>query len=163
MAGSRPAFADPSDLAEWLGDDITSNSGESKRADRLLHAASNLVRRQARRTWLTDDGQLETGLPDELADITLACAARYYVNPDAETQWSTQIDDGMDGGGRKVDESGMYLTASEKATLADIVSDESPVVAGIGTIRTTRGEKANCDMDHEWFDGHPYLDATVTG
>ena len=163
MAGSRPAFADPSDLAEWLGDEIAENSGEWKRADRLLHAASNLVRRQARRTWLDASGNLEDDLPDELADITLAAAARYYVNPDAETQWSSQVDDAMDGGGRKVDESGMYLTASEKATLADIISDESPVVAGIGTIRTTRGEKANRDMEREWFDGHPYLDATVTG
>jgi hypothetical protein len=158
----RPPFADADDLAELLGEDIEQDSADWKRAKRILRSASNLVRRQTRNDWLDADGALITPLPEDLADITLACAYRYYTNPDAETQWSRQIDDGMDGGGRKVDESGLYLTDSEKATLANLVSDASPVIAGLGTIRTTRGEAACSDMDSEWSESRPTLWAQVT-
>lgn len=79
-----------------------------------LRAASNLVRTQTGRDWLNDDGTLDNPLPEQLVDVTVACAARFYLNPNAETQWSRQIDDAMDGGSRKVDEPGMSLTASEK-------------------------------------------------
>lgn len=99
----------------------------------------NLVRTQTGRDWLNDDGTLDNPLPEQLVDVTVACAARFYLNPNAETQWSRQIDDAMDGGSRKVDEPGMSLTASEKATLAKLMADASPLIAGVGVISTTRG------------------------
>ena len=110
----KPPFAEPDALAEWIGEGIDATSADWKRARRVLRAASNLVRTQTGRDWLNDDGTLDNPLPEQLVDVTVACAARFYLNPNAETQWSRQIDDAMDGGSRKVDEPGMSLTASEK-------------------------------------------------
>ena len=94
--------------------------------------------------------------------MAAACAARFYLNPNAETQWSRQIDDAMDGGSRKVDEPGMSLTASEKATLAKLMADASPLIAGVGVISTTRGEHASQDMSPYWSedDGGPRIPGT---
>ena len=162
---ARPAFAEPEDLAEWLGENIPADKEDAdrKRAQRCLRAASNLIRSQTGRDWTGEDGKLPDDLPEELQDVCLACAGRMYTNPNAETQWSLQADDGMDGGSRKVEESGLYLTASEKATLSRLTARQSPVIAGIGVIGTTRGEAASSDMGHEWFDDDPFLMARITG
>lgn len=162
----KPPFAEPDALAEWIGEVIDATSADWKRARRVLRAASNLVRTQTGRDWLNDDGTLDNPLPEQLVDVTVACAARFYLNPNAETQWSRQIDDAMDGGSRKVDEPGMSLTASEKATLAKLMADASPLIAGVGVISTTRGEHASQDMSPYWSedDGRPgFLHARLTG
>jgi hypothetical protein len=157
----RPAFADVADLADWLGDEI--QDADAGRATRCLQAASNLIRVQTGRDWLDDAGGLAHPLPEELQDVCLACAGRIYVNPNAETQWSLQADDGMDGGSRKVEESGLYLTATEKATLSKLMAKQSPTVAGLGVIGTERGETASEDMGPQWFDAGTFLSARLTG
>ncbi|MBT1171277.1 phage head-tail connector protein [Bifidobacterium sp. SO4] len=166
MAKSRlPAFAEVADLAEWLGEDITDDK-DVKRAQRCLRAASNRIRRYTKRTWVDEANQLITPLPEDIEDVCLACAGRFYENPNGETQWSRQIDDAMDGGSRKVDEPGLYLTASEMQTLDDLVADQSPLIAGLGVISTTRNELPSLDMSPYWFedDDYPgYLNVRVTG
>ncbi|MDY4677592.1 MAG: hypothetical protein SO360_01830 [Bifidobacterium tsurumiense] len=162
MSGVRPAFAEPEALAEWLGEPIESGSDDFKRASRCLRAASNLIRSHMRDSWLDADGNLREDVPEELADVTLACAGRFFTNPTAETQWSRQIDDSMDGGSRKVDEAGLFLTESEKRTLDQLIADRRTTVAGIGVIGTERGEAASLDMGSEWFDDNPFLFARLT-
>ncbi|RSX53943.1 hypothetical protein D2E25_0249 [Bifidobacterium goeldii] len=159
-----PSFADTDALAEWLGEDITDDK-DVKRAKRCLRAASNRIRRYTKRTWVDENNELINPLPEDLEDVCLACAGRFYQNPDGETSWSRQIDDGMDGGSRKVDEAGLYLTASEMQTLDDLVADQSPLVGGLGVISTTRNELPSTDMNPSWFEDpcHGYLEARVTG
>lgn len=147
-----PAFAEVTDLAEWLGENIPEKSADWKRAERCLRAASNRIRRYTKRSWVDESNNLVDSLPEDIEDVTLACAGRFYSNPEGETSWSRQIDDGMDGGSRKVDEAGLYLTASEMQTLDDLIADQSPLIGGLGVISTTRDEHASLDMLPGWFD-----------
>ena len=149
-------FADPDALGEWLGEDL-SDEKDRKRAERCLRAASTLIRRYTKRDWAQEPR------PDDLEDVCLAAAGRFWANPDGQTQWTRQIDDAMDGGSRKVDEAGVYLTASERRILDGLVADESPLVGGLGVIGTTRGEAASPDMARWWFDDATCLQATVGG
>ena len=144
-------FASVSDLAEWLGEDIQPDSTDWKRAERILAYASNKIRSYTGRVWNNTDGTLPDDLPPILADITVSCASRYYLNPTGETQWSKQIDDAMDGGSRKVDESGLYLTASEKDELDRLVTDTSKVIGGITTVGSYRGDAGSPDADDVWY------------
>lgn len=153
----RPAFAKPEALAEWLGEPIQEEA-DTKRAGRVLRAASNLVRAYCSRNWLDEDGNLTDDVPEEVVDVTLSCAARYYVNPNAETQWTKQIDDMMDGGGRKVESSGLYLTESERLQLDVVKKRASNTVGGVGSVATTRGDALGYEDPHGRF-----LCATVTG
>lgn len=153
MTGSLPPFASVSDLAEWLGEPIDEEN-DQRRAGRILRAASNLVRSYTRRKWVDEDGTGMADLPEELADVTLSCAARYYTNPNAETQWTSQIDDVMDGGGRKVESSGIYLTESEQRMLDTVREQSSTVVAGaVAPIATTRGDAYGYESEGRfpWF------------
>lgn len=166
MANPIPSFAEPSDLADWLGETIEKDSPDFKRAQRCLRMASSLIRRQTGRDWLEPDttpATLAADVPDDLGDIACAAAGRFYSNPDSEISWNSQIDDGLDGGRRKVDETGVYLTASEKDTLLSLVAQESETIGGIGVIGTTRGEAASSDMRRKWFDDDDFLFMRVTG
>ncbi|WP_051198745.1 hypothetical protein [Bifidobacterium sp. AGR2158] len=151
---SIEAFATPDELGEWLGEPIT-DEHDVKRAARILRAASNLIRRYTACSWAGDEVPAD-GLPEELNDVALSCAARYYVNPNGETQWTRQIDDAMDGGSRKVEQSGLYLTADEKSILDSVRPPSDSVIAGVGTVHTTRG-----DFDGYEGDGFPWW--TLTG
>lgn len=159
-----PMFANVSALSTWLGEDI-SEPKDVGRAERCLRAASNRIRRYTRRTWVDEGNRLIDPLPEDLEDVCLACAGRFYTNPDGETQWSRQIDDAMDGGSRKVDEAGIYLTASEMRTLDDLVADQSPLIGGIGVIGVTRNELPSTDLNPRWNDDDSsgFLHAVVTG
>ena len=97
---AREPFATVSQLAEWLGEDIDEKSADGKRAAMALRFASNRIRAYTRREWSGPD------LPEDLQDVCITCAGRLWSNPNAETQWTRQIDDAMDGGSRKVDEAG---------------------------------------------------------
>lgn len=146
-------FATVDELAEWLGEPIDEDT-DQRRAERVLRAASNLVRSYTRQQWTDEHGDLRDGLPEALADVTLSCAARYYVNPNAETQWTSQIDDAMDGGGRKVESSGIYLTESEQRMLDGVREQASGVVAkSVASIATTRGDADGYTRDGGvlWF------------
>lgn len=149
MTALQP-FADVDALAEWLGEPVD-DEADRRRAARVLRAASNLVRSYTRHRWA--DVAVED-VPEELADVTLSCAARYFVNPNAETQWTSQIDDAMDGGGRKVESSGLYLTADEQRMLDTIRERSSEVVAGaVASVATTRDDACGYSGEerYPWF------------
>lgn len=119
------------ELADWIGEPIATESAEFKRAQMCLRIASALVRRESGQTWLADGGVLQDPVPEDAVMVTLYCAGRVYDNREAQTRGS--IDD-YDGSW-KVDESGAYLTASEKRMLARF---KSSGMGGIGSIATTR-------------------------
>lgn len=160
--GTRTPFATVAELAEWIGEDIDETSADGKRAAIALRLASNRIRAYTRQEWPDAAGSVL----EDLQDVCITCAGRLYTNPNAETQWTRQIDDAMDGGSRKVDEAGAYLTASEKETLDRLVADQSPVIAGLGVLNTGRGEQEPTDLRRAWDDdgdGTPILWAKVTG
>jgi hypothetical protein len=120
------------ELADWLGEAIPADSTEGKRATMCLRAASALVRKESGRTWL-EGGELVDDLPDDVRMVTLYCASRIFDNRNAQTRGG--LDDYQEGW--KVDESGAYLTASERRQLAPF---RESTAGGIGSVATTRGE-----------------------
>lgn len=118
------------ELSDWIGEPIPANSAEAKRAALCLRAASALVRKESGRTWLQDN-ELVADLPDEVRMVTLYAASRVYDNRNAQTQGG--IDDWQEGW--KVDESGAYLTASERRQLS---AYRSTGLGGLATVATTR-------------------------
>lgn len=129
-----PAFAEVSNLADWLGEQIT-EPGDVTRAQGVLRLASALVRRGTKKPWTDENGHLLPDLPDDLQLVTLAAAARGYTNPEANTLEG--VDDGQVQ--RKVEESGVYLTKSEQG-LCDALRGATH--SGLSTVSTTRGESA---------------------
>lgn len=134
------------DLADWLGETIVS---DDKRAGWALRAASALVRQETGKSWLDDDGTLVDPLPDDVAVVTLACAARGYVNPRGVTDASEAVDDYNHREQVRVDEAGFFLTESEKQILGALTGATS----SIGTISTERGDlcPVPCDDEDEWL------------
>ena len=131
---AEPAtLATVTELADWLGETIDITTAEGKRAVMCLRAASALVRKESGRTWLTDTGVLVDPLPEDVRMVTLYCASRVFDNRNAQTRGG--VDDYNEAW--KVDESGAYLTASEKRLLS---SFKTPSAGGLGTVSTTRGE-----------------------
>lgn len=129
-----PAFADVDDLIEWLGEPIT-EPGDVSRAQGALRMASALVRNATKKRWVDETSTLLTDLSDDLALVTLASAGRAYNNPEGNTLEG--VDDGQVQ--RKVDEAGVYLTASEQ-TLCEAL--RAAAHRGLATVSTTRGETA---------------------
>lgn len=120
------------DLADWIGETIVDSSVEGRRAAMCLRLASALVRSESGRTWLADTGQLEE-VPEAAKMVTLYCASRVYDNRNAQIQGG--LDDYNEGW--KVEESGAYLTASERRMLAPLRASTS---GGLGVVSTTRRE-----------------------
>jgi hypothetical protein len=83
---------------------------------------------------LQENGDLVSDLPDEVRMVTLYSASRVYDNRNAQTQGS--VDDWQEGW--KVEESGAYLTASERRQLA---SYRSSGMGGLSTVSTTRATR----------------------
>lgn len=125
------ALAEVTDLADWIGEPIEPSSAEGKRAALCLRLASALVRKEAGRTWVKEDGTLDDP-PEEAHMVTLYCASRVFDNREAQTRGG--IDDFQEGW--KVDEAGAYLTVSEKRMLAPFRGGGH---GGLGTVATTRG------------------------
>jgi hypothetical protein len=121
------------ELADWIGEPIAADSADGKRAVMCLRLASALVRHESGRTWLDDDGQLVTPVPEQAAMVTLYCASRVYDNREAQIQGG--LDDSQ--AGWKVEESGAYLTSTEKRMLSQF---KASARTGLGTVSTTRGE-----------------------
>lgn len=140
-----PPLADVNDLSIWIGESI-STASEIDRANLALRFASALVRKEARRTWVDEAGDLEA-VPDDVQLVTLASAARGFTNPDGI------IDESLDDWrGRRLDEAaGFALTEAEKALLADYRGASR---GGIGTIATTRGDIGAPD-DLRWIINGP--------
>lgn len=139
----KPSLATVADLAEWLGESIDANTPDGKRAATQLAMASSLVRRETGRTWLDDSGAALDDVPDDVALVTLACAARGYTNPRGLTDVSEALDDYNRREQTKVEESGLYLTASEIALLAPFAGVAHQ---GLTTVTTTRGESGHRDL-----------------
>lgn len=125
-----PPLASVTNLSDWIGEPIAEEE-DRKRAEGVLRLASALVRAFVGTRWYTDTGDL-TDVPEGVADVTLAVAARGYTNPEG---WTGERQDDWGGSGRKVEEAGLYLTASEKV----ILDEHRPAkVSGLGVVATTR-------------------------
>lgn len=125
-----PPLATVVNLSDWIGEPIAEEE-DRKRAEGVLRLASALVRAFVGTRWLTDAGALDE-VPEDVADVALAVAARGYTNPEG---WTGERQDDWGGSGRKVEEAGLYLTASEKV----ILDEHRPAkVSGLGIVATTR-------------------------
>ena len=133
MAVTPAPLAGVTELADWIGEPIDAESADGKRALMCLRLASALVRQESGRTWLEDDGQLVTPVPEQAVMVTVYCASRVFDNREAQIQGG--LDDSQ--AGWKVEESGAYLTATEKRMLAGF---RAAGRTGLGTVATTRGE-----------------------
>lgn len=132
MAAPAP-LAGVTDLADWIGEAIPDDSPDFKRAEWCIRVASALVRSESGRTWLGAEGALVDPVPENAVMVTIYCAGRIYDNREAQTRGG--IDDYTESW--KVDESGAYLTASEKRMLSGLKPSGR---RGIGTIATTRDD-----------------------
>lgn len=130
-----PLLAGVSELAEWIGEAIPEDTVDGKRAALCLRVASALVRAESGQTWVDDTGELVDPLPEDIHMVTLYCAGRVFDNRNAQTRGS--VDDYSESW--KVDESGAYLTATEKRLLAPFKATR---FGGLSTVSTTRGEPA---------------------
>jgi hypothetical protein len=125
-------LAGVTELADWLGEAIPSESTEFKRAELCLRIASALVRKESGQTWLGAGGALVATVPEDAVMVTLYCASRVFDNRNAQTRGG--LDDYSESW--KVDESGAYLTASEKRMLSGL---RGSGFGGLGSVATTRG------------------------
>ena len=124
-------LASVTELADWLGEPIEAASVDAKRAGMVLNYASVLVREHTGQEW-ADDSLPAGGLPEKVRMVTLQVAARGYSNPDS---WGNERLDDWGGGGRPIEELGMYLTATEKAILAGFRPSQA---RGLGIVRLSR-------------------------
>lgn len=115
------ALATVADLAAYIGESI-SDEVEQKQAEALLAQASSLVRSEARQpTWgFNHEGKV----PEAAFWVTLSCAARGYTNFEGFEYES--VDDWR-AGGRKVEEAGLFLTATERRTLQELRPARGPL------------------------------------
>jgi len=143
-----PPFAKVEDLADWLAVPIDESSADYKRAKGALRMASALVRSETGKQWVDDDNKLVDPLPEQLELVTLQAAGRGYMNPLSQTSDNESIDDYITGGRYLVEESGIYLTGSERSML---VSLSGRAFGGIGTISRTRGESAPLGMTDDGY------------
>ena len=103
------------DLADWLGEPLPADSTEFVRAGQVLSYASMLVRDETRQSFADSAGNLAS-VPEKARMVTLQVAARGFTNPES---WGNERVDDWGGGGRPVEELGMYLTATERSMLAE--------------------------------------------
>lgn len=145
-----PSFATVAELADWLGESITAESADNKRAEGALRMASALVRTETGKSWCDSSGVLLADLPDALGLVTLQAAGRAYVNPDGLT--SERVDDAQVS--RKVEESGVYLTSSERDLLQPLAGRAH---RGMSVVRTYRGDYGPMGDELAWLVNGPDL------
>lgn len=133
MATPKP-LAGVDELADWLGETITDGTADHKRALLCLRMASTLVRTEAGKSWLKDDGGLDSP-PEVAVMVTIYCASRVFENREAQTRGG--IDDLTESW--KVEEAGAYLTASERRQVAALRGG----TPGLSTIGTTRVDEVS--------------------
>lgn len=127
--GPQFALASVEQLGSWLGESIV-DAPDRGRAEWALAAATSLV--------LDHTGQGETAwdtgtVPGRVVQVILACAARAFTNPEA---WAYESIDDWRAGGRKVDEAGLFLTATERRALEAFRA--AARTSGIGVMSTER-------------------------
>lgn len=128
-----PALASVQELADWIGAPIDADTPDYRRAEQCLRIASALVRTETGKTWLDESGVLADPVDENAVMVTLYCAGRVFDNREGMTR------EGVDdySGSYRVDESGAYLTATERRMLAHL---SAPAFGALGTISTTRGD-----------------------
>ena len=119
------ALASVEELADYVGEPIVDDV-DRKRADMMLRLASVLV---------SDETGTDFGgdVPTKVNLITLSCASRGFLNPEG---WANERIDDWGAGGRPVEELGLYLTGTEKRSLALFCPRRSQ----IGSVSTFRGD-----------------------
>ncbi len=125
-----PSLAQVSDLASWVGQEIPD---ADPRARAVLSAASALVRAHTGQTWV-DEAEALTDVPDVVSVVVVQVASRVWLNPAGLT--SVTVDDATRRWG-EAGATGLYLTESEKNTLADYSASGQP--SDLGTVSVTRG------------------------
>ena len=133
MAGAPAPLATVQDLADWLGEPLTDGTPDAVRAGQVLAYASMLVRDEAGTSFVDELGNL-TDVPDKVRLVTLQVSARGFTNPES---WGNERVDDWGGGGRPIEELGMYLTATERSILAEF-RPSKPKGIGIMTLTRTR-------------------------
>ena len=137
------------DLSNWLGEPIT-EAEDQRRAESVIRGASVLVRAFTKKDWLVDS-DLDPNLPEGVSVVATQVAARGYANPDG---WANESVDDWRGGGRVVDEAGLFLTASEKATLSALLPAQT---SGLGVIGTTRMPSRGVNAGYVPADGNTLI------
>lgn len=139
-----PAFAEPSALADWLGDPDV----DIARAAVLVQAASTLVRTETGSAWVDAVGALQWEAEDAseklqvvgqaITAAVVASAARAYANPSGFIQEAV----GPFSGTRHRDAGdGVFLTATERRSITDAVAAlQGRTAPGLWTLGTTRND-----------------------
>ena len=118
----------PADLSAWLGESIT-EPDDVGRAELVLGFAWSLIEGE---TGVPLDEWVEDGVPRAVRNVALQVAGRGYTNPDS---WGNEGVDDWRGGGRPIEELGMYLTPTEKRLLSQF---RKRGLTGIGVVKTVR-------------------------
>lgn len=124
---ARPALADLADLEALVGTITDRTAAEAR-----LAQASEIVRAYAGVSWLTDAGELDPDVPEQIAGVVAAMVERATLNPSGTTQESAgpfSRSFGSDAAQR------LYMTAGERMVVRAAAGRRS-----IGTISTTRGD-----------------------
>ena len=124
--GGTPAFAQVSDLAAWVGEDIPI---DDSRALAVLAAAARLIEAEVG----SDVVAAWQEVPGDVSAVTVQVAARVWFNPqglvaDAIDDYSRRWEQGG--------ESGVYLTSGER----DLLSKYRAKPKGLWSLGTTRGD-----------------------
>lgn len=136
-----PAFASIDDLALRLPGGIAESDEE--RAQAALDDASAKIRVEAATLWVDANGDLVEGIPDIVAVVCLAAAARALTNPEGVEQVSI----GTYSESKSNASADVYLTAQERSLIRRAASGGG----GLWTQPTTRG-RLETDRD-QYCDG----------
>jgi len=107
-----PALASVDDLALRLG--VTLAGAEAERAAAILADASALIRSEASRDWVDDEGAL-LDVPAVVESVALSVAYRAFRNPDGVSQ--TSLGDASVSYDRGSGQAAVYLTRDERRTV----------------------------------------------
>ncbi|WP_435109395.1 hypothetical protein [Nocardiopsis synnemataformans] len=123
-----PLLVTLKEFGEWVGEgDLTDNT----QAEMVVRAVSGLVRGEARRTWVDEDGAL-VEVPENVRTIVFEAAARRWRNLEGYTSET----DGDYTYRQEAENASVYLNEDEKDILARLRRPRS----GLWTLATTRGE-----------------------
>lgn len=125
-----PPLASLVEFSRRQGRVLAVGEPDGARAVAALADASALVRAEAGRTWVADDGQLEA-VPGDITAVVMQAARRGWANPQGYTSetladYTWRLDSGRDGG--------TYLTDHERD-----ICRRYRGTAGVWTLPMTRG------------------------
>lgn len=124
-----PLLATVGDFGEWIDQTL---EPDDPKLTRWLRAASGLVRRAARQTWVDENGDL-TDVPDDVVAIVLQCVERKWNNPTGVASESTGP---FSVKHPDMSAEGLYLTEDEKELLAGYRP-----TSGLWSLRTDKDDE----------------------